>query len=74
MAAIEGKENITLFRLMVLRTALQAEILGMRKHGQSAYAIVKKEFKLKGDKNKVFEQFDKIVEEMKPELIKQRKY
>lgn len=74
MSVISGKENITLFRLLTLRTALKLEIEGMRKHGRSAYAIIKKEFGLKGSRQTVYEQFDKLVEESKADLIAQRKY
>ena len=74
MSVISGKENITLFRLLTLRTALKLEIQGMRKHGRSAYAIIKQDFGLKGSRQKVYEQFDKLVEESKADLIAQRKY
>ena len=60
---ITGKENIAKVRLISLRGALRLELRGMKRRGRSAYAIIKEEFNLKGNKQKVYDQFDKIVEE-----------
>jgi hypothetical protein len=60
---ITGKENIANFRLITLRGALRLELRGMKRRGRSAYAIIKEEFHLKGSKQKVYDQFDKIVKE-----------
>jgi hypothetical protein len=62
---IKGSENITLFRLITLKHALKLETLGMKKRGKSAYAIVKEEFNLKGNKQKVIEQLEIIIKESK---------
>ena len=37
----------------------------MKKRGKSAYAIVKEEFNLKGNKQKVYEQLENIINIMK---------
>ena len=61
---ITGKENLAMVRLITLRAALKLECLGMTKHGQSAYAMVKQEFGLKGNKRNVYAQFNsKLVEQ-----------
>ena len=62
---ITGSENISLFRLITLKHALKLETLGMKKRGKSAYAIVKEEFNLKGNKQKVYEQLENIINIMK---------
>jgi len=55
--------QIDAFRLLTLRGALRLEVMGMKRHGRSAYAIVKEEFDLKGNKQKVFDQFTEILQE-----------
>ena len=55
---ISGKENIKAFRIKTLRSALKLETLGMKRHGRSAYAIVKSEFGFKGNKKSVLAQLD----------------
>ena len=59
---ITGKENIERYRLLVLKTKLQLEInTGMKvTRGQTAYARIKNEFSLKGNKQKVLDQFVKM--------------
>jgi len=56
--------QIDAFRLLTLRGALRLEVMGMKRHGRSAYAIVKEEFALKGNKQKVFDQFTEILQEI----------
>jgi len=48
-----------------LRGALKLEIAGMKRKGRSAYSIVKEEFKLKGNKQKVLEQLEEIMQKNK---------
>jgi len=50
-------------RMITLKQALRLEIAGMKRHGESAYSIIKREFNLKGNKKKVFKAFEKLVEE-----------
>jgi hypothetical protein len=57
---IEGKENIQAYRMKVLKGALKLELLGMKGRGKSAYSIIKSEFGLKGNKQKVFDQFEQL--------------
>ena len=56
---ITGKKNIERYRLLVLKTKLQLEIsTGMKvTRGRTAYSIIKDEFNLKGNKQKVLDQF-----------------
>ena len=62
--------QIDAFRLLTLRGALRLEVMGMKRHGRSAYAIVKEEFDLKGSKQKVFDQFTEILQEN--DIMKER--
>ena len=54
---LEGEDNIRVGRMLALKGALRLELVGMKRHGRSVYAIVKEEFNLKGSKKKVYEQF-----------------
>jgi hypothetical protein len=56
MTAITGSE-IDLFRMSVLEKALKLELLGMKGRGRSAYAIIKSEFSIKGNRQSVYNQF-----------------
>ena len=58
-------DNIDMARLLTLKSALKLEISGLKRRGQSAYSIIKSEFNLKGNKQKVYDQFVVIVESNK---------
>jgi len=61
----EKKMNdIDRYRLKVLLKGLKLEILGMKKRGSSCYSIIKKEFGLKGNKQKVYDQLLKLEESL----------
>ena len=54
--------DIPAFRMLVLKNALKLEIKGLRmSRGGSAYATIKKEFKLTGNKVNVLEKFETIL-------------
>lgn len=61
MQVYDTPEAIELFRMRALRGALKMEIFGMKRRGQSAYSIIKQEFGLKGNKQSVLEQFEKLI-------------
>jgi len=60
---ISGEENVRLTRILALRSACKLELLGMKKRGQSATAIVRQEFGFKGSKQKVLEQLNEWIAE-----------
>jgi hypothetical protein len=62
---LSGSEQIARFRLITLRTALKLELLGMKHSRGSVYALIKKEFGLKGSKQKVYDQFNEFIESTK---------
>lgn len=59
--------DVQLARMIVLKHALSLELKGMKKRGNSVFGIVKSEFKLKGNKLSVYEQFVKLCEKAKSE-------
>ena len=61
------KENINLFRLLSLRSALKLEIVGMKRRGRSAYSIIKEEFGLTGNKKSVLLDLEQLIEQKKDE-------
>jgi hypothetical protein len=62
---IDNPNHIELYSMMVQKQALKLEIYGMKTRGKSAYALIKERYKLKGSKQKVLEQFTKIIEDIK---------
>ena len=65
MITLDTPEQIDMFRLLSLRSALKLECLGMSRRGQSAYSIIKAEYGLKGNKKSVLQQLEEIIEEAK---------
>ena len=65
MLVFDTPEKIDMFRFLSLKSALKLECLGMKRRGQSAYAIIKAEYGFKGSKKSVLEQMEKIIEEVK---------
>lgn len=62
----EGRESISLLRLMTMVQGLRLEIKGLRlTRGVSCYALAKKEFGLKGNKDKVLAQLETILADAK---------
>ena len=58
-------ESINMFRMIALCGALKLELLGMKSRGPSAYAIIKREYGLRGNQQSVFDQFKAIKEQAK---------
>jgi hypothetical protein len=52
---------ITMYRQRVLLSALKLECKGMKRNGPSVYSIIKREYNLKGTKQKVLEQFESMI-------------
>ncbi len=65
LIVLDTPEDINMFRMLSLKGALGLEVKGMKRRGRSVYSIVKEEFGLKGNKQRVLEQFTAIVEQMK---------
>ena len=55
-------DDIHTFRYLTLRKGLQLELKGMQmSRGKSCYAIIKREFGLKGNKQNVLNQYTEIL-------------
>ena len=56
--------EINAYRLLALQKGLKLELKGLKvSRGISCYKIIKEEFNLKGNKQKVLDQYTKILEE-----------
>jgi|TARA_R100000455_G_C6197047_1_gene69239 hypothetical protein len=61
---ITKPDQINAFRLLALQKALKLELKGLKvSRGISAYKIIKEEFNLKGNKQKVLDQYTKILQD-----------
>lgn len=58
---ITDQNHILQFRMLTLRAGLRLEVKGLRRSGRSFYAIIKKEFGLKGTRESVLAQFDEML-------------
>ena len=64
MVIADTPQKIDLYRMNVLEKMLKLEILGikMNKGGQpTAYSVIKKEFNLKGSRQKVYDIMSEII-------------
>ena len=61
MMILDKPEDIKLFRLASLRSALKLEAVGMKRRGASVYSIVKKELGFKGSKKEVLKQLENHI-------------
>ena len=67
---IDRPEQIELYRMHVLEKMLRLEILGLKmtKNGQpTAYSVIKNEYNLKGNRQKVWDTFKEMIETTKQE-------
>ena len=56
-------EQIKLYEMLVLRSALKLEMLGLKmSKGRTAYSAIKHLFNLKGNRQKVLDTFNEIIE------------
>ena len=68
MTIADTPEQIELYRMHVLHKMLKLEMLGvkMNKGGQpTAYSAIKKEYNLKGSRQKVYDTFTEIIKTIK---------
>lgn len=57
-------QQIDAFRAKVLLRGLKVEMKGIRlTRGKSCYSIIKSEYGLKGSKQKVYDQFEKLLKD-----------
>lgn len=58
-------DQIQAYRMLTLLKGLQLECKGFRMSGRSCYAIIKKEFNLKGNRASVLAQFTELTKDLK---------
>lgn len=63
MAVITQLDRIQRIRIRTLRSALELEINGMKRHGRSAYSIIKEEFGFRGNRERVLAQLKEYIDE-----------
>jgi hypothetical protein len=56
-------DGIDLFRMLALKGLLKLEMKGIKKRGVNAHKLIKQEWKLKGSRAQVLEQFEKLCNE-----------
>ena len=67
---LDTPEQIEMFRYKTLLKGLKLETLGMQmSRGRSCYSIIKQEFGLKGSKQKVFDQFKLMLEQVNESAV-----
>jgi len=67
---LDKPEQIFLARLYTLRMGIEIETKGLRlTRGRSAYSIVKSEYGLTGSKQKVLNQFNKIIADYEMQVL-----
>ena len=60
---IDKPEQIELYQMLVLRSALKLEMLGLKmSRGRTAYSSIKQIFNIKGSRQKVLDIFNEIIE------------
>lgn len=63
MMVLDNPKQIEAFRLRTLLKGLKLETMGMKmSRGASCYSIIKQDFGLKGNKQKVYDQFKKLLQ------------
>lgn len=63
MMVLDNPKQIEAFRLRTLLKGLKLETMGMKmSRGASCYSIIKQDFGLKGNKQKVYDQFKQLLQ------------
>ena len=67
---LDTPEQIEMFRYKALLRGLRLETKGLQmSRGRSCYSIIKQEFGLKGSKQKVFDQFKLMLEQVNERAV-----
>jgi hypothetical protein len=69
MPTILVGDQVKVARILTLQAMLKLEIKGMTRSGRSAYSILKEEFNLKGNKQKVYDQMAEIIFNLKQQNL-----
>jgi hypothetical protein len=66
---VTGERDTRFYQLLVWRASLKLEILGLHRHGRSAYSIVKSELGFRGTKASVLVQLSDYIEKKEKERL-----
>ena len=68
---IQTPAGIAFYRMATLKQGLKLEIKGIRMcRGATCYSIIKREFGLKGSREKVLEAFTKLCDETSAKMVR----
>lgn len=62
MTMLVGEEQTRNYQILAMRQALKLEMIGLKHSRGSVYALVKKRFGFKGNKQRVLEQLNEYIE------------
>ena len=66
MIIADTPQQIELYQMLVLRQALKLEMMGLKmSKGKTAYSAIKKIFHLNGNRQKVLDTFNEIIDATK---------
>ena len=57
--------KIDLLKLLYLRRNLRLEVVGLKGRGRTAFSVLKEELGIKGNKQKVLDQVNQMIQSMK---------
>ena len=57
--------KIDLLKLLYLRRNLRLEVVGLKGRGRTAYSVLKQELSIKGNRQKVLDQVNQMIQSMK---------
>jgi hypothetical protein len=63
MTVFDTPEDIWFAQLAARKAALKLELRGLSRHGRTAYSICKSEYGLKGTREQVLAQMERLVQE-----------
>ena len=64
MIIADTPQKIELYQMLILRSALKLEMLGLKmSRGRTAYSAIKHLFNIKGNRQKVLDIFNEIIKE-----------
>lgn len=68
MSMVTNLQALNWFHLRAQLSALKLEIAGFKNRGGSAYVHIKRAYGLTGSRQRVYEQFQKLVEANRPQV------
>ena len=67
MMIADAPYKLDLLTLLYLRRNLRLEVVGLKGRGRTAYSVLKQELGIKGNRQKVLDQVNQMIQSMKEE-------